>query len=92
MRKTLPAVFVALALLRGAPALAQASDGEPDTSAVRVRIGPLMMNPTISISNIGIDHNVFNDPPDKNQKSLNGVKVTVKSSFGTWSGGSLKTL
>ena len=23
------------------------------------------MNPTISVSNIGVDHNVFNDPPDK---------------------------
>ena len=27
-----------------------------------------MMNPTLSITNIGIDHNVFNDPPDKNPK------------------------
>ena len=81
MRKTLPAVFVALALLRGAPALAQASDGEPDTSAVRVRIGPLMMNPTISISNIGIDHNVFNDPPDKNPKEDFTVTLTPLSDF-----------
>ena len=60
------AVCVAVALLRGEPALAQ--DGGPDPNSVRIRMGPLMMNPTISISNIGIDRNVFNDPPDKSPK------------------------
>ena len=29
---------------------------------VRVRIGPLWMSPTISMPNVGIDTNVFNDP------------------------------
>jgi hypothetical protein len=74
--KTLLAVFVAIALLRGAPAWAQESPGGPDPANVRVRIGPLMMNPTIAVSNIGIDHNVFNDPPDKVPKEDFTVTIT----------------
>jgi Putative beta-barrel porin 2 len=46
------------------PASAQADIG-PDPNQVRVRFGPLWMNPTISLTNIGIDQNVFNDPPEK---------------------------
>ena len=67
-------------MLRGAPAFAQA-DGGPDPSTVRVRIGPLMMNPTISISNVGIDHNVFNDPPDKAPKQDFTFTVVPLSDF-----------
>jgi hypothetical protein len=52
--------------LLAAPAAAQpqtqTADGGPDPSIVRVRIGPLWMNPTISLPNMGIDTNVFNDP------------------------------
>ena len=80
MRKTLVAVSIAAGLtLRGAPAAAQ--EGGPDPSNVRVHIGPLMMNPTIAISNIGIDHNVFNDPPDKIPKQDFTVTVTPLSDF-----------
>jgi hypothetical protein len=81
LRKTLPALIIAFATLRGAPALGQAVEGIPDTSKVKVRLGPLMMNPTISISNIGIDRNVFNDPPDKNPKEDFTVTVTPISDF-----------
>ena len=73
------AVLVAVALLSGAPVWAQ--DNGPDPANVRVRIGPLMMNPTISISNIGIDHNVFNDPPDRIPKQDFTVTVTPLSDF-----------
>ena len=45
------------------PAHGQTADGGPDPNQVRVRIGPLWMNPTISMPNLGIDTNVFNDPP-----------------------------
>jgi hypothetical protein len=81
LRKSLRALFIAVAFLRGTPALAQAIDGGPDASNVRVRIGPLMMNPTISITNIGIDHNVFNDPPDKNPKQDFTVTLTPLTDF-----------
>jgi hypothetical protein len=71
----------AVALLPGAPASAQETDGTPDVKNVRVRIGPLMMNPTVALTNIGVDHNVFNDPPDKNPKDDFTFTVTPMSDF-----------
>jgi hypothetical protein len=65
-----------LAWLGGVGAVAQEINGGPDTSAVRVRIGPLLMNPSVSITNIGIDRNVFNDPPDRLPKEDFTVTVT----------------
>ena len=80
LRKIVVAVLVAVALMRGTPAFAQ-GDGGPDPQSVRVRLGPLMMNPTISISNIGIDRNVFNDPPGKTPKEDFTFTVTPLSDF-----------
>ena len=34
---------------------------EPDPTTVRVRMGPLWLNPTLSLTNAGIDTNVFNE-------------------------------
>jgi hypothetical protein len=75
------ASLVAVALLPGARAWAQENDGSPDVHDVRVRIGPLMMNPTIALTNVGIDHNVFNDPPDKSPKQDFTFTVTPVSDF-----------
>lgn len=33
-----------------------------------MRIGPLLLNPTISVSNVGVDNNVFNEPEDRDPK------------------------
>jgi hypothetical protein len=76
LKNAFPAVFVVLVWLGGAGALAQEINGGPDTSAVRVRIGPLLMNPSISVTNIGIDHNVFNEPADRAPKEDFTVTVT----------------
>lgn len=82
MRKPLLAVCTALALLRGVPASAQApGDGGPDPNNVRVRLGPLMMNPSISLTNLGIDHNVFNDPPGRVPREDFTVTVTPLADF-----------
>jgi hypothetical protein len=63
---------LAIALLVPSPSFAQnTGDGGPDPALVRVRIGPLWMNPTVSMPNIGIDTNVFNEP----------VTVTPKRDF-----------
>jgi hypothetical protein len=66
----IPAVlFLALVLLPAVPAFAQVGDGAPaDPTGVRVRIGPLLMDPRISLKNVGVDNNVFNDPASKNPK------------------------
>ena len=53
------------------PAAAQTGgtgEGGPDPAKVRVRIGALWMNPTVNLTNLGIDQNVFNDPPEKEPK------------------------
>ena len=46
------------------PASAQ-QDGEPDTSKARTHIGPLWLNPTFALTNLGVDSNVFNQPDDE---------------------------
>ena len=43
-------------------------DGGPDPANVKVRIGPLMLNPRIEVPNIGVDTNVFNQTADQNPK------------------------
>ena len=42
-------------------AFAQTVPGAPDPSKARVRIGPLWMNPTLALTNAGLDTNVFNE-------------------------------
>ena len=42
--------------------LAQADPNAPDASKIKVRFGPLMLNPVVTFRDIGIDENVFNDP------------------------------
>jgi hypothetical protein len=62
--------LVLVVLLSAAPtALAQipeTPDEGPDPDRVRVRIGALWLNPTIALSNVGVDTNVFNEPSDQN--------------------------
>jgi putative beta-barrel porin BBP2 len=68
-RQTIASALVLLATCVPAPAHAQGpSEGAPDPGKVRVRIGPLMLNPTISLTNAGIDENVFNEPVDQQPK------------------------
>ena len=67
MRQT--CVFLVV-LAFGFPAAAAAqSDGGPDPAKVRVRIGALWMNPSIGLTNLGVDDNVFNDAEDQQPKS-----------------------
>lgn len=80
VRNGLMAVCLAAALLHAAPAFAQ-GDGGPDPATVKVRIGPLLMNPAINISNIGVDNNVFNDPPDSDPKRDYVATVTPLTDF-----------
>jgi hypothetical protein len=77
-------VMVALIVFSGGlfagPASAQTA--EPDPANVRVRIGPLQMNPTISLTNFGVDQNVFNDPPEDNPKE--DVTATITPVLDLW--------
>ncbi|HEV3062220.1 MAG TPA: outer membrane beta-barrel protein [Vicinamibacterales bacterium] len=43
---------------------------EPDTSRSRVRLGPVLLNPTVDLSNLGVDTNVFNDPSGQERRDF----------------------
>jgi hypothetical protein len=58
--KTTIALFIIAIGLSGRVVHAQVPR-EPDPNRVRVRIGPLWLTPTLSLSNAGIDTNVFNE-------------------------------
>jgi len=54
-------IVVALVVLGSSSASAQSVPGSPDLSVVRVRVGPLWLNPTMTVTNAGVDTNVFNE-------------------------------
>jgi hypothetical protein len=78
LQKALVAALAAVSCILATPALAQDGGPPPD---VRVRIGPLSMNPSIALSNIGIDHNVFNDPSFKDPKQDFTATVVPATDF-----------
>lgn len=49
-----------IALFSGV-AHAQLLPAPPDTGATRVRVGPFWLTPTISLTNVGVDTNLFNE-------------------------------
>ena len=70
MRRTLwPACSILLAVLGVTPASAQTEPPPPEPSRLRLRIGQLTINPTIGLTNIGFDQNVFNEPDSLNPKA-----------------------
>lgn len=58
-----------LSVTRAAPASAQGEPPAPVPSRLHVRVGPLTIDPTLALTNIGVDQNVFNEPTDLNPKS-----------------------
>jgi len=56
------ALSIALLVAPASFAQTATADGGPDPATVRVRLGPLWLSPTLSMPNLGIDTNVFNDP------------------------------
>jgi putative beta-barrel porin BBP2 len=57
-----PRILLTLALAAAIPASVAAQVvPPPDESQLRVRLGPLYLNPTLTLTNAGIDTNVFND-------------------------------
>jgi hypothetical protein len=61
VRRTFGPAFLLLTILGVMPASAQ-TEPPPDTSRLRLRIGQLTINPTIALTNLGFDQNVFNVP------------------------------
>jgi hypothetical protein len=71
---------VVLSLLTGSAAFAQPDPtGGPDPSTVKVRLGALWLNPTIELTNLGIDTNVFNEAPQDSPKRDFTLTVVPKT-------------
>jgi hypothetical protein len=79
---TRAASTLALLLAAVSPLHAQPPESGPDPAKVRVRVGPLWMNPTVSLTNLGVDDNVFNEPDDLSPKR--DVTFTVTPATDLW--------
>src|SRR5215210_7028824 len=77
-------LFAGVALLSASSAFAQAPTptSTPDTSGVRVRIGPVWLNPSLALTNAGVDTNVFNEADQDTPQS--DFTMTVTPSTDVW--------
>ena len=87
-------VFGALFAFAGTCASAQSTAG-PETSRARIRIGPVIVVPTLALTNAGVDSNVFNEPDQASPKSDFTVTVTPAADLWlktgrTWLTGNVK--
>ena len=78
MKNTL-AIACLCTLVVSSRALAQGVPGEPDISKARVRLGRLYLNPTIMLTNLGWDTNVFNTPDQLEPQKDFTMTVTPRS-------------
>ena len=76
MRQVLLAVLL---LVVPVSVLAQSESGGPPAT-VRMRIGPLFLNPTLALSNAGVDNNVFNT----NEDPKSDFTVTITPATDLW--------
>ena len=73
-------VFLTAALVcTASPAFAQDSD---PTATARMHFGPLALTPTIGLTNLGVDTNVFNDSEDASPKQ--DFTLTVEPKVDLW--------
>ena len=71
---------------------AQADPNGPDPAKVKIHVGPVMVNPTITFGNMGVDENVFNENTDPKRDFTMTVspKTDIWMRFlGTWFNGTL---
>lgn len=74
---------------------AQSIPREPDPSAVRLRLGPFWLSPTVALTNAGVDTNVFNEPTAETPQSDFTLTVTPATDWWlrmgrTWLTGNVK--
>ena len=78
MRVALRIATLALVCLGISPMAVHAQDGAADPAdAARFRVGALRFTPSIAISNLGVDSNVFNEADDPKQDTTAGVGPQV---------------
>ena len=75
------AILVA-AVLGPAVAGAQPGPGAPDPHTVHIRLGPLWVKPTLAITNLGVDTNLFNESDANHPQS--DVNLTLVPAVNMW--------
>jgi hypothetical protein len=70
-------VFACLIMVAAAASRASAQEPDPAQEG-RFRLGPLRFTPSIALSNLGVDDNVFNDDLDPKQDTTAAVGPAVK--------------
>ena len=67
---------------------------EPDTTRARLRLGPVMLNPGLDLTNLGVDTNVFNQPPGLEQDDFTFTLVPKTDAWmkvgPTWISGNVR--
>jgi hypothetical protein len=66
--KSLIAVGLSVLVVCPCASAQSGGPGVPDVSKAPVRVGPLWLNPTIALTNLGVDTNVFHEPEDQHPK------------------------
>jgi hypothetical protein len=79
MRITCSVALILIGVLCPVAANAQADGGGPDPATIRIRMGPLWMNPSLGLSNLGFDQNVFNESAEQGPKKDFTLTVTPKT-------------
>jgi putative beta-barrel porin BBP2 len=79
--RALSALALVLLFARSGSAQTPTAEGGPDPATVRVRMGPLWLNPTVSMPNVGVDTNVFNEPLHLNPKRDFTITASPKTEF-----------
>jgi len=75
--------LLGFAILLPVAALAQTQNpppGEPPQN-VRIQLGPLYLNPSLGLTNAGIDNNVFNEPDQQTPESDFTLTVTPATDY-----------
>ena len=89
MKLTTFALVVSCAALT-APAYAQGDSADP-SGAARLRLGPLSLNPSVALTNIGVDDNVFNRARSDDPQRDFTMTVTPKADWSVRLGRSFLT-
>jgi hypothetical protein len=69
--------FIIVILCLASVSIGHAQSAEPDPSSkARARFGPVFLNPTLALTNLGVDTNVFNEPDQAAPKQDFTMTVT----------------
>ena len=95
MRRAGMVFLSAVVLMWASSASAQSAPGVPDPEAVRIRLGPLWLKPTLALTNAGVDTNIFNvaesEGPEKDFTLTLSPSTDLWLRFGpSWFSGSVR--